>query len=52
VKVRHQAVDPIDLLLTLRDMLRDDPAIRAFYQVRNSVDGDHRNRSIAITENG
>ena len=32
VKVRHQAVDPIDLLLTLRDMLRDDLLVRAFYQ--------------------
>ena len=32
VKARHRVVDPIDLLLRLRDLLRDDPAVRSDYQ--------------------
>lgn len=32
VKIRHQALDPIDLLVTLRDLLRDDLEVRRFYQ--------------------
>jgi ATP-dependent helicase/nuclease subunit A len=32
VKARAQAVDHLDLLLKLRDLLRDDPATRAGYQ--------------------
>jgi ATP-dependent helicase/nuclease subunit A len=32
VKERHRAVDQIDLLVKLRDLLRDDRAVRAEYQ--------------------
>ncbi len=32
VKARHEAVDQLDLLLKLRDMLRDDLEARAYYQ--------------------
>jgi ATP-dependent helicase/nuclease subunit A len=32
VKVRHEVVDSIDLLLLLRDLVRDDVDARAFYQ--------------------
>ena len=32
VKARHRAVDHIDLLLQLRDLLRDDREARAYYQ--------------------
>ena len=32
VKARHRAVDPVDLLLRLRDLLRDRLDIRAQYQ--------------------
>jgi ATP-dependent exoDNAse (exonuclease V) beta subunit len=31
-KARHRAVDQVDLLLRLRDLLRDAPAVRAEYQ--------------------
>ncbi|WP_242393276.1 UvrD-helicase domain-containing protein [Anaeromyxobacter oryzisoli] len=32
VKARHRAVDQLDLLIELRDLLRDDLAVRAGYQ--------------------
>jgi ATP-dependent helicase/nuclease subunit A len=32
VKARHRAVDQVDLLLALRDLLRDRPDVRADYQ--------------------
>jgi ATP-dependent helicase/nuclease subunit A len=32
VKARHRAVDQVDLLLELRDLLRDRPDVRASYQ--------------------
>lgn len=32
VKTRHEALDSIDLLLTLRNLLRDDLDVRRFYQ--------------------
>ncbi len=32
VKARHRAVDQVDLLLRLRDLLRDDLAVRSEYQ--------------------
>ncbi|HZZ83942.1 MAG TPA: UvrD-helicase domain-containing protein [Anaeromyxobacteraceae bacterium] len=32
VKARHRAVDQLDLLLRLRDLLRDQPEVRAGYQ--------------------
>jgi ATP-dependent exoDNAse (exonuclease V) beta subunit len=32
VKTRHEAIDTIDLLLTLRNLLRDDLEARSFYQ--------------------
>ena len=32
VKAEHEVVDYLDLLIKLRDLLRDDPAARRFYQ--------------------